>query len=530
MFLPKSPTGQALAIQRQPLPGRQRSAGVPRSEVGFNTAHIDSSDNVLAPEATASARVSSGLQYPSHDLAAAAEPGSPHRSALAAQIRKNESAGGLAWPIGIFLCALIVPWIIPVGTMSMSVCRFILLVSMVPCIIRLLTGSALRILPADIGLVCFCAWAAAGLAVTYGPGPAIQPAGMLFIETMGAYLLGRCFIRNAADFHAMARLMTVLVMLLAPFAIYEWLTSKNLILVGFGYIFPTPAALSETRHGFTRVQGPFSHSIEFGVFCSSVLLLSVLSAARRGRARSSFVAAACVAGCALLSMSSAATAILILQIGLLGWDRILRTLAARWKLLGALIFMAYLVVEFGSNQTPVQFYISRFTFDPWTGWWRLAIWEYGSASVRNHPMFGIGFEDWLRPSWMYSASVDNFWLITAMRHGLPAVILLMGSCLWALGSVAFRHDLDGELRHYRFVYIATVVAFMLVGWTVHFWGSVYAWFMFLLGSGSWLLESPRPAKRQASSAALIEAMPATPSQRLNRLESVSPARSAHRHA
>ena len=67
------------------------------------------------------------------------------------------------------------------------------------------------------------------------------------------------------------------------------------------------------------------------------------------------------------------------------------------EVLWCLGFLAYLVIKFGSNQTPVQFYISRFTFNAQTGWYRLAIWEYGSASVLNHPLFGIGFADWTRP-------------------------------------------------------------------------------------------------------------------------------------
>ena len=31
--------------------------------------------------------------------------------------------------------------------------------------------------------------------------------------------------------------------------------------------------------------------------------------------------------------------------------------------------------------------------------------------------------------------------------------------------------------------------FFFVGFTVHFWGPAYVWFMFLLGSGVWLLDA-----------------------------------------
>ena len=34
------------------------------------------------------------------------------------------------------------------------------------------------------------------------------------------------------------------------------------------------------------------------------------------------------------------------------------------------------------------------------------------------------------PSFMVSNSVDNFWLITAMRYGIPAFVLMLGTYLW----------------------------------------------------------------------------------------------------
>ena len=38
-----------------------------------------------------------------------------------------------------------------------------------------------------------------------------------------------------------------------------------------------------------------------------------------------------------------------------------------------------------------------------------------------------------------------------------------------------------------------MTGFFLVGWTVHFWMATYVLFMFLLGSGMWLLEPELPA-------------------------------------
>ena len=377
--------------------------------------------------------------------------------------------------------------------MNLSACRLVLLIALIPCLFRWLSGHAGRIQVPDLGILFFCMWGALALMHAHGFEVSLQPAGMLFIETMGAYLLGRCFIRTAGDFRAMVRMVARLVVLLSPFALFEWVTNTKPLLSGFGLVFATPELLFETRSGFSRVQGPFSHSIEFGVFCGSIFALALMTRSSR-HSFSVWLMGFVIGGCALLSMSSASAAILVLLAAILGWNWVLSAVQGRWMILGALLFMAYLVVEFGSNQTPIQFYISRFTFDPGTGWWRLLIWEHGSASVRNFPLFGIGLGDWVRPPWMFSASVDNFWLVNAMRYGLPAFFLLLVSSIWMLVAIAFTGGLNDEVRRYRLAYISSMVALFLIGCTVHFWGAIYAWFCFMLGAGGWFIEAGASAR------------------------------------
>jgi len=53
--------------------------------------------------------------------------------------------------------------------------------------------------------------------------------------------------------------------------------------------------------------------------------------------------------------------------------------------------------------------------------------------VRAHPVFGIGYGDWARPNWI-PASVDNFWLLTAMRHGVPGLGFLAAAFILVLFS------------------------------------------------------------------------------------------------
>jgi len=199
--------------------------------------------------------------------------------------------------------------------------------------------------------------------------------------------------------------------------------------------------------------------------------------------------AALVAGTSFLSLSSAAVAGLALQGALMSWNSLLKRYGGRWKILWSLLIAAVLVIEFGSNQTPIKFYISHFTFDSQTAWFRILTWDYASASVLNHPLFGIGFAEWDRPKWMASDSIDNFWLVTAVRYGIPAIVLLIGSCLWLAIAVSVRRLPDKALEDYRVAYLICIITYFVVGTTVHFWASTYVWFMFLLGSGAWLLDA-----------------------------------------
>jgi hypothetical protein len=388
----------------------------------------------------------------------------------------------------IFIVSLVVPWIIPLGPLSMSPYRFVLLALLVPCLVMWARGRAGPIRAADVAVLLYCVWSAISMAVIHGASASVQPSGIFFIETMGAYLLARCYIRTTADFESMVVLVTRIIILLLPFAAYEWVTGKKPLLSTFGAVFPTvDVTLMQPRLGFWRVQGPFAHSIMFGLFCGSMFVLAFFVPAAGYTTVRRRLETGLVAATAIMSMSSAPIAGVAVQLALIGWNWLLRQYNSRWKMLWGLVFAMYLVIEIGSNQPPIQFYISYFTFDKGTGWFRLYIWEYGSASVRNNPLFGIGLGDWVRPKWMAPDSVDNFWLLTAMRYGIPALAFILGAYLWLLFSIAFKKFQGEKLQNYKIAYMICMTTYFIVGTTAHLWAAPYVWFMFLLGSGAWFL-------------------------------------------
>jgi hypothetical protein len=95
----------------------------------------------------------------------------------------------IGWPVFLFLTALVVPWIIFVGPLRMSIYRIVLLVMVLPCLCMWMAGKAGRKRTADIALLLFWFWCSLSLVVINGMGLSVQQLGIMFIETLGPYLL-----------------------------------------------------------------------------------------------------------------------------------------------------------------------------------------------------------------------------------------------------------------------------------------------------------------------------------------------------
>ncbi|MGO4833723.1 polymerase, partial [Rhizobiaceae sp. 2RAB30] len=269
----------------------------------------------------------------------------------------------LAWPVVLFIIALLVPWSVLIGPLRLSAYRVVLLVTVLPCLFLWLGGRAGRIRMPDILLLLYCLWCFLSLAAAHGATSGLQSGGIMFIETFGAYLLARCYIRDAVDLKNVIRLVAWVVLLLLPFSLYEAVTGKKLILDTLSAIAPTfQYTVGELRMGLRRVQGPFEHPILYGVFCGSIFAMTNMVLGEGKSAMSRWLLTASIGFTAFLSLSSAPMAGIALQLSMMLWNWALRQFKYRWKLLWGVALAGFLVVELGSNQTPVQFYISHFTF------------------------------------------------------------------------------------------------------------------------------------------------------------------------
>ena len=161
----------------------------------------------------------------------------------------------------------------------------------------------------------------------------------------------------------------------------------------------------------------------------------------------------------------------------------------RWTMLVSGFAMIWLAVTLASNRGFVMVFISYFTFSTNSAYNRTLIWEYGTAEVARHPVFGIGLGDWIRAPWM-SDSMDNFWLLTAVRYGLPALLALVTAIVLIAIQQYRCIGRDKTLNRYRMGWLTIIIGLSVSGITVHFWNALFAYFFFLIGTGVWM-SSPR---------------------------------------
>jgi O-antigen ligase len=393
-------------------------------------------------------------------------------------------------PVTLYLLAVLLPFSFKLGPLMMTSVRVFLLALFVPMVLRLVSGRCGKLMAIDALMVLHVAWATVALAVN-NPDQVVQQAGSVGLEFIGGYLVGRTCIRSREEFVATIRFLVLVVLCILPFTLYETLTGKSLMLAVLralpGMSAPADISIGQ-RLGLDRVQFTFAHPIHFGLFCSVVFSLcfvglkGVVSDNRR------ILSSIVIAGSGFLALSSGALLAIILQIGLIAWANMFRHVRQRWWLLVGLFAALYVMIDLGSNRTPIRVFMTYATFSPGTAYWRSFIYEWGTKNIWANPLFGLGLNDWERPRWM-GPSIDNFWLLMGMRYGIPGFLFLAAAYLVALLHI-IRRDFTGDagIGHLRRAWVFTFVGLTFTLFTVHIWSNVYSFVFFMFGAGIWLID------------------------------------------
>jgi len=398
-----------------------------------------------------------------------------------------------------FIFSILLPIYFYLGETRLSLTRIFLLAVSIPLAVRLFTGAVGRLQPVDILMFVFSGWVT--IVILYHEGIGRVPfAGITAVEMVGGYLVGRTLIRNTTDYRNFLLYLLISQLILAPFAILEFFTNINLLQDFFRPLFYTyeKVASQTWRNGFARVMSGFEHPILFGLFCA--ITVAPFFYSKKSKPFLALFLSALPFGMTYLSLSSAPLLAAGLCLILIIWDYVS---GGRWKILILATAFVYIFLSVASNRGPIVILINNLTFSAHTGWTRIWTYTYGSAEVMRHPFLGMGLDfEWQRPPWL-TGSVDNFWLVIAMRYGLPGIIILALALIMGMGEIIKAKGLSHDNKNIRTGHVIALISLYFALATVHIWGEISSFFMCFIGAGIWLgsaggIVAAKPDHRAAS--------------------------------
>ncbi|MDW4550102.1 O-antigen ligase family protein [Defluviimonas sp. D31] len=406
----------------------------------------------------------------------------------------------LVW---VYLLALLMPFMVDVGPLKLSPLRLLLLFTTLPLLVNLFMGRYGKVLPVDVIFVLHVIWMAIALRIT-SPSTATEATGSMGVEFLGGYAIARAYIRTPGAFIALIRVLLLLVLLSLPLAFLETQTDRSVpieVVRALGLNAVQDVNI-EPRMGMFRAQVLFAHPIHYGLFCASVFALTFVGLRSVIGFGGRLWRSVCVCFCVVFSVSSGALLSVILQAMLIGWSIAFRQIRSRWLLLGLLFGLLYVAIDLLSNRSPLRVFMTYATFSAHTAYYRLIIFDWGMINVWNNPIFGLGFNYWVRPSYMRSGSMDNFWLVIAVRYGIPAFVLIVLGYLDAIFRVGRRRLEPGSaIADLRLAWMITFVGLSFTLTTVHIWTSLYSFVFFLMGAGLWIATIPEEAAARGAEGA-----------------------------
>jgi hypothetical protein len=373
--------------------------------------------------------------------------------------------------------------------------------ALLPWLIMRVARGYYRFAWPDLAVLIGCGWMVLSFLQLYGFARGFLPGAALALDGLLPYAIARVAILDLRDFRRFLVVFSPLLAIVALTVAAEALLQRHFVRELAAVIFSpisaaefgwdaAPEVFNDARFGLLRAMGPFSHPILAGLFLATLVSLYFGSKLRSWP----WVLGVISGVFAIFTFSSAALLGLAMAIVLIGLDKLQRKVSfVTWRLQLFAIAIVMALTQLLSQNGLIAIAI-RFTLNPSTGYYRLMIWEHASQSVWRHPLYGIGLASYERPSWM-SDSIDAFWLAIAVRNGaISSFALLIGALLilFMLGRVIGRqkgHDNE------TYVGIAiTLAIFVVMGFTVSFFGAIYTWYFILMGLAATLaMNALRPA-------------------------------------
>lgn len=394
------------------------------------------------------------------------------------------------WPVILLIASFLCPTELSlyIAGLRFPPHRVALFILVPLALVRLIQQRNMKVHAFDIVLIVFNVWTTLLYMHHQGAHEGLVYGGSQALESLGGYLVARVWIRSQDVFRATLRALGWAIAAAALIALPETLFGQiyvhEFLRQVTGYYHPIGY---EQRLGLTRAYGVFDHPIHYGTFCATMAAMFWFS---ENKLKHRIKKAALLTGATVLGLSSAPLLCLGLQGGMLIWDRFTRKFKSRGLYTFLVVLGLYIGVSLASTRGPVAVIATSMTLDPWTGFYRLQIWDNGLNNVIKYPLFGIGLAEWERPAWMVSSTIDAFWLVIMLRTGVPS-LLMMVLAFGLLIRKVYKRGLSSKDRTVRDLargWVFSFIALAMVSTTVHLWNVPYTFFFFFIGCAGWIAD------------------------------------------
>jgi hypothetical protein len=343
-----------------------------------------------------------------------------------------------------------------------------------------------KLFAADLWIFLTSAWCL--FAVLWNDG--FRPyAAIEILELFGGYMIGRAYVFGPTSLQTFIKIVKRISLVLILLACLDTLSGRRFTAETVAHLFSLSFDAGETqyRNGIVRATATFPVAELFGLFC--VVCTSLFLYSERRLTQKVLFAGLGIFG-TVLSVSSGPILALAIVLGSFCYGVVFRKVPSRWRVLRNAIIGALLVgflgdvIVLGNDGTHAILWIVRnFTFDPWTGYWRVETWQHALRYILAEPFTGMGFSSIADPNDLFLRSIDSVYLVIAWRFGLPAVFFLIAAIISSVAERRSRIEVqpDSYMSVVRTGFSLAIVAIAVIGLTVHLWDSTWIFWSMCMG-------------------------------------------------
>ena len=410
----------------------------------------------------------------------------------------------------ITILSLVIPINWMLGSLFMTPSRALFLITVPYLFIRWAKGDFNGRLAVDWLMILYVFWITVTI-IRLHPDKALTFVGTTTLIILGGYLTARATIRSIEDFQALIRFMAWIVMCMMPLALIESI-SHDMFIGNFIDSLPGVSSNKDVdyccRMGLDRAQVVFAHPIHYGLFASLPFALYAFGLRNQVSLVNRLSVCLVLGVACFLSISSGPFLSMLFQAAIVAYAMTTQKIEAQWRFLLITLSVFYVIIEVNTSHFGLFTIATKLSFNSATANVRAILFDYGIDQIWRTPIMGNGYRPFPLPPFM-TGSVDNFWLLLAVVHGMPAFAACMGAFLYSMIRAGRGKLIRGsDLYNARVAWTALLTSLLLTLATVAIWSEIHSAVFLMLGAGQFLFYATEPTGTPAESAgAAVRVLP-----------------------